>query len=690
MASNTTLPLHDGIVLFAGAGCSMAPPASLPGWNSLNDAILDTLWDMLPQYGIKDQFREKILGAIRQKRSENILPPDYQAQRMAERAGIRYFELLSAVDSETWNAVQYYAALLARTGIIKAVVTTNFDRHFERAFEAAGVAYTPYYDVAGFHALAAGTAPGTVPIIKIHGSCEAPASMIDTRQQRLQGRAQALQQVLNGLVQQYHFVFGGFSGADFDEDRHYLGFWDAATAAKGFTYLYLPGGQVRPSMQALIEHYGTNKATAHAIDPSQYLADILQAKEINYEVFNTGATTTTNIRERLQQKVAALEPMDALNMLTALAESYGDELSARYLYDKVWHERLQKDYAGEALSRFLLNHGRSYVFNFEDKKERAADAGIFMAQSTVGDAPEEYDEIYTNPAKMNLRHTQNTSPETPALIALVQNFLGNPILFKGFPDSLTPHFHRKPTASEMADIVYYYSYYALIYGNLESVGLLHYAIHEMETVWDEPRLSQLLSRRALLKMEIDNPEVLASAKEDMEKAGTLADKYHEPALRALASLTRAVHARKQKQFEEALHHIQEAESRFAALRRIPQYVECAVEYLKILLLGFSIETVNKSTLLQLFQQIDDRVSGNDLIKRASVYEPEYCYHGALIIGNYTNAPRAQVVSWFADALYRAELYDQQKNVEYYRESCGRFNILNEVEAQVEALKKQTA
>lgn len=689
MDSNNTSSSNDGLVIFAGAGCSMAPPASLPGWNALNDAILDTLWEMLPQYGIKDNFRDKILGAIRQKRSENTFPPDYQAQRMAERAGIRYFELLSAVDSDTWNAVQYYTAQLAQTGTIRAVVTTNFDRNFERAFEAAGIPYAAYYDEEGFNQLAATESNGTIPIIKIHGSCAAPASMIDTRQQRLRGRAQALQNVLNRYLQQYHFLFAGFSGADFEGDRNYLGFYEAAPQAKGFTYLYMPGSQVRPGMQTIIDRFGSHKATIEAIDPAQYFERSLQATGTTCTPFQPTTSSNITIHDRLRQHIAALAPMDALNMLTALAESYGDEVSARYLYDKVWHERLQKDYEGEALSRFLLNHGRSYAFNLESKIERAADAGVHIAQSTISDGAEAYDELYTNPAKSNLRHTQNTSTETPALIALVQTFLGNPILFKEFPENLAKYFQRKPTPPEMADIVYYYSFYALNYGDLESVGLLHYVIDEMEKVCDEPRQSQLLSRRAIMKFQVDHLEVVASGKEDMDKAFALAQTYHEPHLLANAALAKAIYARKQQQFEEALQYIQEAENRYAHLRRTPQYVETAVEYLKILLLGFSMETVSKQSLLHLFQQVDDRVNGGDLIKRAAVYEPEYCYYGGLIMGNYTTAPREHVVSWFADALYRAEICGQQKNVEYYLESYQKFNILEEVERSVEALKTTT-
>lgn len=686
MATNNTTAGNGEYVVFAGAGASMAPPASLPGWNALNDAILDTLWDMLPQYGIKDAWRDKILGSIRGHRDANQFPPDYQAQLMAERAGIRYFELLSAVDADTYNAIHYYTALLAGTGAIKAVITTNFDGNFERAFDAANIPYEAYYDEAGFNQLASRNNDAPIALIKIHGSCTAPASLIDTRQQRLKGRAKTLQAVLTNLMEQHPLLFAGFSGADFDDDKNYLGFWNAATTAKGFTYLYRPGSDIRSGMQAIIDQYG-HKATAQAIDAATWFEQQLQATGATYAPFTPGNQPATPIREKLQAKIAGLEPMDAINMLTALAESYGDEVSARYIYDKAWNSRFQQDYEGEALSRFLLNHGRSYVFNFQNKVERADSAGVVITQSTIGDQPAGLEEVFTNPAKMNLKHQQNTSPETPGLIALAQTFLGNPILFAAFPKGLGPYFRREPSTTEMADIIYYYSWFALIYGELDNVGFLHYAITEMEAACDEPRLAQLLCRRAMMKLQIEHPEVQASAKDDIEKARRLAEKYHEPHLLAHTALAMAMAARKDKQFAEALQYIQQAQKGFETLNRIPQYMETMVEYLKVLLLGFATEAVSKTFLLTLFQQIDDKVSG-DYSKRVAAYEPEYCFHGGLLLGNYTTAPREQVVSWFADALFRAELTRQENNAAHYRGTCQQLSLLEEVEALVGVLRKQ--
>ncbi len=681
--------IQEGVVVFAGAGCSMAPPSSLPGWNQLNDAILETLWDRMEQFGIRTRFREQLLTAIREKRGENTFPPDYQAQRMVERAGIRYFELLSAVDTDTYNAVQYYTAGLAKAGLVKAVVTTNFDQNFERAFAASNIPYTVYYDEAGFNALAAQSSSDTIPIIKIHGSCSSPASMVDTRKQRLKGRAKALQDALLKLLEQYHFIFCGFSGQDFDDNRNYLGLRDAAATAKGFTYTYMPGSKVRESMSEVIGFYGAGKAQVVEYDPAELLREMVATAGAPFEPFSAAGHVNTPLADRLREKSALLEPMDAINMLTALAESYGDEVTARFIYDKAWRERYQSDYEGEALSRFLLNHGRSYVFNFQNRIERAQHVGVHIEQAEVGPPPPGMEDLFTNPARMNLKHTANTSPETPALIGLAQTYFGITGLFENFPSKLTPYFKRDPTPTELADILYYYSFHALVQQDMEGIQFLHHAIQEMEADFDEPRVSQLLSRRAMFKLRINHPDAVVSARGDVLRAKALAEKYHEPHLLALSALAMAILARKENDFHTAFAHIQLAEKNYAALKRIPQYVETIVEYLKILMLGFEQAGTDKQLLLNIFIDIESKIN-EYVVEKINVFEPECCYLVGLFCFQYTNAPKKTYLSWLADAVSLAEQNNQPGNYAYFRETCEQLGLLAEVEELIRKTREAAA
>jgi hypothetical protein len=437
----------------------------------------------------------------------------------------------------------------------------------------------------------------------------------------------------------------------------------------------------------LIEFYGSEKASAIEYDVALFIERLLQSSKSQFTLFSEEEIQNPlSIDTKLKLKVADLEPMDAINMLTALAESYGDEISTRYIYDKVWRNRNPNDYKGDALSRFLLNHGRSYVFNFQEKKERASNAGIAIEFYSSPDDSSNLQELFTNPAKRNLLHSKNTSPETVGLIGLVQTYLANPILFKDFPKTFVANLQSQPDKTEQADIYYYYSFYVLIHGDVNGIKYLNYAIQEMEKDFDEPRLSQLLSRRAMLKLRINHPDMLVSALEDVKSARFLAEKYHEPHLLALSALAMANCARKEQDFQEAFEYIQEAENNYFELKRIPQYIECIVEYLKIIQLGLQVEETDKAALLRIVWDIKVKVE-TVIVERIPVFEPDYCYQMGMIYKEYTDSPHEQVLPWFIDAVSLAAHFNQEGNYNYYRETCKLMNILHEVDQRIAEAKK---
>lgn len=677
------------LVIFAGAGCSVGVPACLPGWFDLNDAILEALWDRMEPYNLPNRVRGVVLDHIKAKRKQYAFPPDYQAQVMVERVGMKYFELLTAVDSDLYNAFHHLTAEGARSGFVKAVVTTNFDRNFERAFDEARVPFRALIREADFNAFAE-CPPDEIPIIKIHGCCSSPESMVDTRKQRLKGRARSLERALASLLRERTLLFAGFSGADFDDNPNYLGFSDAASFARGFTFLHQPNSHVRNSIRKLAALYGPEKAGTIEVDATAFLEERLRAASVPYVPYTKPNRENRSLAERLRERIQALTPMDAANMMFALAEANGDEPAARYLYDRVWRERQHMDYESDSFERFLLNHGRSYVFNFQERIQRAQAIEISITQIPSGEAPDGLREYLSSPAQFNLKHERNTSPETIGLIALVQTYNANPILFKGFPEKLTAYFRRQPTASELADIIYYYSFYALIHADSQALAYLDGAIEEMEKDWDEPRLSQLLGRRAMIKFRCSEPAVVASATEDAARARALALKYHEPHLLALSALAIAIGARRRQDFSEAFRHIQEAEKNYADLRRIPQHVETIVEYLKILLLGFEDPSVDKQMLLGIRKEIESNAN-KLIIDKIPVFEPEFCYLMGMILNLYTEAPREVTLPWFIDAVNMSNQLNLSAQNAYFRQTCEQLGILQEVDGLIaEAKVRQPA
>lgn len=667
-------------VIFAGAGISIAPPASLPSWFALNDAILEALWDRMERYDLSKRIRQTVTAHIKASRERHAFPPDYQAQVMVERAGMKYFELLSAVDSDHCNAFHNLAAVGARAGLVKAVVTTNFDRNFERAFAVAGAACRTFASEADFNAFDA-RPPDEIPVIKIHGCCTLPESMVDTRKQRLKGRAKSLESALASLLGAHPFIFAGFSGADFDDNANYLGIRDASAIAKGFTFLHQPGTTVRDSISALMKAYGPDKARSLEMDATAFLKGQLNAAGIACPDHTQPSGAGRTIAERLREKIEALDPMDAANMMFALAEANGDEPAARYLYDRVWKERAHMDYNPDSFDRFLLNHSRSFAFNFQDRAERASAIDISVVQFASDEVPGELPDQMASPAKANLKHVRNTSPETTSLIGLVQTYYANPILFKNFPDSLTSSFKRSPTITELADIVYHYSFYALVYGAPEGAGYLTRMISKMEEDCDEPRLSQLLSRRAMISFRDSNAAVREAAAKDAAKARRLARKYNEPHLLALSALALAIEARKRGDYAQALGLIQEAETRFSELNRIPQYVEAILEHLKILLVACRNPVADQTTLADQLRDLES-VGNRLVINRIPVFEPEFCYLMGMILGNYTDLARERILEWFADAVGLSDQYGMNSQNAYFRETCAQLGIIEQVDGMI--------
>src|SRR5262249_1679656 len=131
----------EGLLIFAGAGISTAPPSSLPNWWQFNEAVLNSLAGSVAAY-TTPKLGEWIFGELLARRSAGTqFAPDYMADIIAEEAGMDYFQVVQALDAEETNAAHRAIARLAKSGGVRAFVTTNFDRLVERALTAEGVPF---------------------------------------------------------------------------------------------------------------------------------------------------------------------------------------------------------------------------------------------------------------------------------------------------------------------------------------------------------------------------------------------------------------------------------------------------------------------------------------------------------------------------------------------------------------------
>src|SRR6266498_4513270 len=211
-----------GVVVLAGAGVSAAAPSSLPSWNPLNQGIFNAICDRVDSYLSQPEYTAQIRSEVHERRNADLFPPDYQAQILAESFGDDYFRALQAVDIPTFNSAHFGIAQLARHRIVKAVVTTNFDRLIEKALESDGIAYEVAYEPVSYmrcaQSLSNMTANTPIQILKLHGSVQDHRSMIDTLKQRLLGRNDHLAQCVATLLEKHLWLYMGFSAADLESD----------------------------------------------------------------------------------------------------------------------------------------------------------------------------------------------------------------------------------------------------------------------------------------------------------------------------------------------------------------------------------------------------------------------------------------------------------------------------------------
>jgi tetratricopeptide (TPR) repeat protein len=248
------------LVIFAGAGVSIEPPSNLPSWRDVNRIVVRSLAAQAAE-AIGEPLASKGADLILARHQQEKLPPEYQAQVLAELLHSRYFDVLRHLDSDRPNANHLAIAWLAKLGRVCAVVTTNFDRLIEAAFAAVDVPLERHFQPAHFRTLAGDLGrferqDGVCQLLKLHGSVDDATTLIDTLAQRKQGFAAPVLDSVRYLLRNGHWLFLGFSGLDLEADANYLALAQEAPTAKGFVWLVREGTSPTPAVTKLKDRYG--------------------------------------------------------------------------------------------------------------------------------------------------------------------------------------------------------------------------------------------------------------------------------------------------------------------------------------------------------------------------------------------------------------------------------------------------
>jgi tetratricopeptide (TPR) repeat protein len=351
----------DPIVAFVGAGASAMPPSNLPTWNQFNTLLLESLCERLAAYSGDRQPTTQMLGVFHQRRDRTqFFAPDFQAQLIEDEIGKEYFKVWRSLEPAEFGPVHQSLAELAARGALAAIVTVNFDRLIEAALTARKVKFDVWHDAARFDSLPARLETETtcVPVIKLHGSIEDSDSLVDTLRQRVSGRPPELMQGLAMLLRRHHWVFLGFSGADFSYNLGYLGIMGEAERAQGFVFVSRPGSSIQKGVLAIAAAYGPRKASIVVGDAAEYLPLVHGVPASDRIAAAKSDDVTEGVRVRIREWVDGLGPMSAVNVLCALLRSTGLENQATWLLRKTWRNyRSPEDLEHGSYPRYNYNYG---------------------------------------------------------------------------------------------------------------------------------------------------------------------------------------------------------------------------------------------------------------------------------------------------------------------------------------------
>lgn len=352
------------LVVLAGAGVSSASPTNLPGWIKINQMIVEALCMRIESYLDRKGYLDQIKESIDQRRANYLFPPDYQAQLLEEFAGPDYFRALQSLDVNVRNAGHDSLAYLARQGVLAAIVTTNFDRLIEQALDAVSVEYEVGFDAESYERCYKAIETGSnskLQILKVHGCVSNANSLIDTLKQRLLGRNENLNRILDFLIERHPWLYAGFSAADLETDDDYLRIIPSADKSPGILYVQWPGSKkMSVGATKLLEKY-SEKAEKIVAELPDVLTTIVRVNDTSAQLpFEMTSTVDTNavVRNTLAQWASKIHPASAVNCLAILCESNGMSNSAFELLHRFWKDVLSADREGEHFERYRQLHGR--------------------------------------------------------------------------------------------------------------------------------------------------------------------------------------------------------------------------------------------------------------------------------------------------------------------------------------------
>lgn len=565
-----------GVTILAGAGLSAPAPTCLPGWWTLNDAVLTALGKGLAAKTNRKLLPAEFAGAIRARRdSTPFLKPDLQAQLIEDEIGGAYFKALAAVNSDSANVAHVLLAELARMGRVGAIVTTNFDCVIERALDVAGVPYATFESPEDFEGLAGSSA--SLKVIKVHGSATRPETMVDTLRQRLCGRPAALENWMHNRFVNHPTIAVGFSCEDLEYHPDYLMIRPASRDGARFAFLVREGSKPSKPLASLRSDFPGSTVVCYGNLP-EWLFDVASRARIQHDVKDPGcvgdaeiATLRQAALERLEAALAewahSLSRMEVVNAATSLLASAGHRNYADYMLERMWNfDREPADCAGRAYARYLYNYGETLFrrAQFLNPHQRETDFASWKQAADVDPRQFFFRAVHvdhTDDAFARLLLCRFLAGETVSTLADEAADLWDRLM--------EPVRRGEPMSTAQIDAAFSLTELMELLGVAQGTPPVHEAAHRAAVqLGDEFRRAEAAWRwaRALAYAPADSSGVSAKIAELTTESIEIAGRLDIRESDAGAALARSIAATARSQWDEAHAGAQDAEKIFESLK----------------------------------------------------------------------------------------------------------------------------
>jgi hypothetical protein len=202
----------DGMIIFAGAGISVPPPCNCPTWARLKREILGCFLDKLiredwPKKSYLKQIKPSIIDM-------ELRPETFMWALSGDISMTGTLDMIGGINSSSPNLNHEILAILSKPGIIKAIITTNFDTYIEKSLYTKGIDFKTVRDISEIDDSISNRS-GAILLYKPHGCLSKPSSM-EYRIDQIQLLPESKRVLLTDLLKSSPVMVIGYSGNDED------------------------------------------------------------------------------------------------------------------------------------------------------------------------------------------------------------------------------------------------------------------------------------------------------------------------------------------------------------------------------------------------------------------------------------------------------------------------------------------